>query len=117
MGTSSETRLDELMAENARLRKLAELLHDSLCPVESERFPAQGREACRVCSMVAAERDRYWYSAACEALELSISEGEVSEWNSEMNHLFHFGTQSHLPCNSPAGGAELRCGFGSSEYH
>jgi hypothetical protein len=42
--------------------------------------------------MTGSEQDRYWYSEACTALGLSVSEGDVSEWNSEMNRPFRIGT-------------------------
>jgi hypothetical protein len=87
-----DTGIADLLAENARLRKLAELLHDSLCPADSERFPEHEQDVCRVFWMSGPEQDRYWYFEVCKALGLQASDGDVSEWNSKTNHSIQIDT-------------------------
>ena len=85
------SRLTELVQENARLRRVIEILHDSVCPADSERFPEHGPEVCRVFWMDGMEQDRYWYRAVCEALAVNPNR-DVPEWNSELNRVFRVGT-------------------------
>jgi len=60
----------ELAEENARMRHVLQILHDSVCPADSERFPQHDTEVCRVFRMTPGQQDEYWYRSACEALGL-----------------------------------------------
>lgn len=75
----------ELLAENARLRRLVQILHDCYCPPDSERFPDHGRDVVRVFWMMPLEQDEYWYTEACAALGISAVPDGVPEWNTALN--------------------------------
>ena len=57
-----------LLAENQRLRRLAERLHDHFSPADREQFPQHEDEICRVFFMDPAEQDAYWFNEARRAL-------------------------------------------------
>jgi hypothetical protein len=77
----------DLAEENARMRRVLQILHDSVCPADSERFPHYGPEVCRVFWMPGLQQEEYWYRSTCEALGLVPVEG-VPEWNPELNLVF-----------------------------
>ena len=85
----------DLLAYIARLRRLVEILHDSYCPPDSERFPDHGREVVRVFWMTPSEQDQYWYTEACAALGITAVEVSIPEWSTTMNACF--GTEHDHP--------------------
>ncbi len=91
-GFSSRTDLER---QNARMRRVLEILHDSVCPVDSERYPEHGEEVCRVFFMTAAQQDQYWYRAVRNALRLD-SPGEVPDWDPESNQMVQIGTRANV---------------------
>ena len=62
--------LGALTAENQRLRRLAEMVHDYFSPADSEQFPQHGEGICHVFFMDPAQQDAYWYTEARRALGL-----------------------------------------------
>jgi hypothetical protein len=96
MGMSSDPQTSsvaDLVAENQRLRRLAELLHDHFAPADNEQFPQHGEEICEVFFMDPAQQDLYWFTEARRALGLQPSSAG-SERDAAMrnrNTPFHIG--------------------------
>ncbi len=91
-GFSSPTDLER---QNARMRRVLEILHDSVCPVDSERYPEHGPEVCRVFLMTAAQQDQYWYRAVRNALRLDPP-ADVPDWDPESRQMVQIGTRADV---------------------
>jgi hypothetical protein len=83
----SHLEFPELLAENKRLRRLAELLHDTYCTPDHERFPEHGEEICRIFWMDAVQHDQFWSNEAAAALGLE-REQRVPEWHIDPERVF-----------------------------
>ena len=85
------TLITDLLAENQRLRRLAEVLHDYYAPADTEQFPQHGAEVCNVFVMDSMQQDLYWFTEARRALSMQPS-SEGSEWEAAIpnrNTSFH----------------------------
>ena len=74
----------DLLAENRRLRRLAERLHDHFSPPGRDQFPQHEDEICRVFFMDPAEQDAYWFNEARRALGMqagSMPAGKKVNWH------------------------------------